>query len=84
MYREYLCKKYAAFFLYSLVKEMTDKPSNVTVATNIFFIVYVIGMTCFNECFLFYVITERHYNPKTELIKLVIVNFGKISFSNLF
>ena len=71
-------------FLYPLVKEMTDKPSNVTAATNLFFSVYVIGMTCFNECFLFYVITERHYNPKTELIKFVIVNFGKISFSNLF
>ena len=35
-------------------------------------------MTCFNECFLFYVITERHYNSKTKLIKFVIVNFGKI------
>ena len=71
-------------FLYSLVKEMTDKPSNVTAATNLFFSVYVIGMTCFNECFLFYVITERHYNPNTKLIKFVIVNFGKILFSSLF
>ena len=34
--------------------------------------------------FLFYVITERHYNFKTKLIKFVIENFGKISFSNLF
>ena len=67
-------------FFYSLVKEMTDKPSNVTAATNLFFSVYVIGMTCFNECFLFYGITERHYNPNTKLTKFVIVNFGKISF----
>ena len=83
MYREYLCKVYC-IFLYSLVIEMTDKPSNVTVATNLFFIVYVIGMTCFNECFLFYVITERHCNPNTKLIKFAIVNFGKILFSSLF
>ena len=56
---------------------MTNKSSNVTAATNLFFSVYVIGMTCFNERFLFYVITERHY-------KVLIVNFGKISLSSLF
>ena len=67
-------------FLNSLVKEMTNKPSNVTATANLFFSVYVIGMTCFNECFLFYVITERHYNPNTKLIKFVIVNFGKSLF----
>ena len=72
------------FFLYSFVKEMTDKPLNVTAGTNLFFSVYVIGMTCFNECFLFYAITERHYNPNPKLIKFVIVNFGKILFSSLF
>ena len=71
-------------FLYALVKEMTDKPLNVTAGTNLFFIVYVIGMTCFNECFLFYAITERHYNPNTKLIKFAIVNFGKILFSSFF
>ena len=60
---------------------MTDKPSNLqTAATNLSFSVYVIGMTCFNECFLFYVITERHCNPNTKLIKFVIVNFGKNLF----
>ena len=72
--------KYAAFFLYPLVKKMTDKTSNVTAATKLFFCVYVIGMTCINEFFLFYVITERHYNPNTKLIRSVIVNFGKILF----
>ena len=61
-------------------KKMTDKPSNVTAATNLFFSVYVIGMTCFNECFFFYMITERQYNPNTKLIRFVIVNFGKILF----
>ena len=60
---------------------MTDKTSNVTAATNLSFSVYVIGMTCFNECFLFYVITEKHYNPNTNL---VIENFGTILFSSLF
>ena len=71
-------------FLYSLVKEMTDKPSNLTAATSLFFSVCicVIGMTCF-KCFLFYMITETHYNSNTKLIKYVIINFGKISFSNL-
>ena len=65
---------------------MTDKPSNAKASTNLFFAVciYVIGMACFNECFLFYVITEGHYNPNTKLIKFVIVNFSKISFSNVY
>ena len=47
------------FLLYSPVKEMTDKPTNRTAVANLFFSVYIIGMTCFDECFLFYVITER-------------------------
>ena len=59
------------FFLYSLVKEMTDKPANGTAVANLFFSVYIIGMTCFDECFLFYVITERHNNPNTKLCKLL-------------
>ena len=71
-------------FLYSLVKEMTNKPLNVTATANLFFSVNVIGMTCFNECFLFYVITEVHYNSNIKLIKFVIVNLGKISCSSLF
>ena len=71
------------FFCF-LIKEITVKTSYITAAAILFFIVYVIGMTCFNECFLFYVITERHCNPNTKHIKFVIVNFGKISFSSLF
>ena len=70
-------------FLYLIVKEMTEKPSNVTAQQQQAFssvCLYLIGLTCFNECFLFYVITERHYNPNTKLIKFVIVNFGKSLF----
>ena len=44
---------------------MTDKPSNVTAATNLFSSVHGIGMTCFSEGF--YVISERHYNLKPNL-----------------
>ena len=45
-------------FLQSLC-ETTHKPSNVAAATNLFSSVYVIGITCFNECFSFFVINER-------------------------
>ena len=48
-------------FLYPLWKETTHKPSNVVAATNLFSSVYVIGITCFDECFSFCVITGRHY-----------------------
>ena len=37
--------------LYSLWKEMTHKPSNVAAATNLFSSEYVVGITCFDECF---------------------------------
>ena len=40
---------------------MTHKASHVAAATNLFSNVYVIGITCFNQYFLFYVITGRHY-----------------------
>ena len=42
-------------------KETTHKPSNVTAAKTLLSSVYVIGTTCFDECFLFYVTTGRHY-----------------------
>ena len=48
-------------FLTSLRKETTHKPSIVAAATILLSSVYVIGITCFDECFLFYVITGRHY-----------------------
>ena len=37
------------YYFDSLGKEMTDNPSNITAATKLFFSVFVIGMTCFND-----------------------------------
>ena len=48
-------------FSYFIWKETTHKPLKVAAAKTLFSSVYVIGTTCFNECFLFYVITGRHY-----------------------
>ena len=48
-------------FSYFVWKETTHKPLKVAAAKTLFSSVYVIGTTCFNECFLFYVITGRHY-----------------------
>ena len=42
-------------FCYSVWKITIHKPSNVAVAKNIFFSVYVICIACFDECFLFHV-----------------------------
>ena len=46
---------------YFALKETTHKPLKVAAAKTLFSSVYVIGTTCFDECFLFYVITGRHY-----------------------
>ena len=46
-------------------KKTVQKPSNEAAATNFFSSVYVIGITCSHECFLFYVITGRHYYYKS-------------------
>ena len=35
--------------IHVLGKETTDNPSNITAATKLFFSVYVIGMTCFDD-----------------------------------
>ena len=48
-------------FSYFIWKETTHKPLKVAAAKTLFSSVYVIGTTCFDECFLFYVITGRHY-----------------------
>ena len=48
-------------FSYFVWKETTHKPLQVPAAKTLFSSVYVIGTTCFDECFLFYVITGRHY-----------------------
>ena len=46
---------------YSVWKETCHKPLKVAAAKNSFPNVYIIDATCFGECFLFYVITGRHY-----------------------
>ena len=53
------------FFCIFFFVETNDNNPNVTTATNLFSSVYVVGMTCFDECFLLYVITERPYFLKS-------------------
>ena len=48
-------------FSYFVWKETTHKPLKVAAANSLFSSVYVIGTTCFDECFSFSVITKRHY-----------------------
>ena len=48
-------------FSYFIWKETTHKPLKVAAAKSLFSSVYIIGTTCFDECFSFYVITKRHY-----------------------
>ena len=48
-------------FSYFVWKETTHKPLKVAAAKSLFSSVYIIGTTCFGECFSFYVITKRHY-----------------------
>ena len=47
-------------FAYSLRKGKTHKPSKVAAAENFFSSVYVIDITCFDEYFIFHVITGQH------------------------
>ena len=55
-----LTKAYHSFS-YFVWKETIYKPLKVAAAKSLFFIVYVIGITCFDECLSFYVISGRHY-----------------------
>ena len=48
-------------FSYFVWKETTHKPLKVAAAKTLFSSAYVIGTTCFDECFLFHVITWRNY-----------------------
>ena len=51
-----------AFFKNQISEEKkTHKPVKMAAAKTFLFSVYVIGATCFDEYFLFYVITGRHY-----------------------
>ena len=46
---------------YSVWKETSHKPLKVAAAKKYFPNVYIIDTTFFDKCFLFYVITRRHY-----------------------
>ena len=48
-------------FSYFVWKETTHKALQVSAAKTLFSSVYVVGITCFDECFLFYVIIGKHY-----------------------
>ena len=48
-------------FSYFVSKETTHKPLKVAAAKSLLSSVYIIGTTCFDECFSFYVITKRYY-----------------------
>ena len=55
--------KYIVLLCFSLKrrKELIQKGSHVAAATNLFSSVNDIGIAFFDEYFLFYVITEKHY-----------------------
>ena len=57
---------------YSVWKETSQKPLKVAAATTFFSGVCIIVKTCFDECFLFHIITGRHY----FLYKFVTQRFG--------
>ena len=48
-------------YFYFIWKETTHKPSKVTAAKTHLLNVYVIGTACFDQVFLFVVITRRHF-----------------------
>ena len=56
---------YTRYFFW---KKTTHKLLKVEAAKTLFFSVHVIDMTCFNELFLFQVITGRHYFSSWSLI----------------
>ena len=63
-------------FSYFIWKETTHKPLKVAAAESLIFSVYIIGTTCFDECFSFYVITKRHYFL-TFLLKFIVTTFSE-------
>ena len=53
-------KGYHTFFQF-VSKERTHKPFKAAASKTFFSSVYIIGRTCFDECFLFHVRNGRHY-----------------------
>ena len=45
---------------FTVLKQTTHRTSKVAAEKNIFSSVNLIGATCFNKCFLFYLIIGRH------------------------
>ena len=56
-----LMQTYTTSFPYSVSKEASHKPLKVAATKKSFPSVCTIDTTCFDECFLFHVITGRHY-----------------------
>ena len=46
---------------YTIGKEKTHNPSKEEAAKKVFSSLHVTGTTCVDECFLFYMMTGRHY-----------------------
>ena len=67
-----LTKAYHSFS-YFVWKETIYKPLKVAAAKSLFSSVYVIGTTCFDECFLFYVIPGRHYFSWKFIVTLILL-----------
>ena len=68
MQRRLIQLKVYHMFFYFVGKETTHKPLKVVPAKTLFSSTYVI--TSFNECFLFYVITRRHYVSQKFIVTL--------------
>ena len=47
---------------YSVRKETTHKPLKIAAAENLLSVLFILGVTCFNEWFLSYVINGRHFS----------------------
>ena len=58
-------------FFYFVWKETNYKPLKLTAAKAFFFSLYAIGTTSFDKCFLFHVITGRHYILKKFIATLI-------------
>ena len=67
-----LTKAYHSFS-YFVWKETIYKLLKVAAAKSLFSIVYVIGTTCFDQCFWFYVIPGRHYFSWKFIVTLILL-----------
>ena len=59
MQKRFKQTKLCHVFSYFTWKGTTHEPLKVAAAENLFSSVYIIGTTCFNECFSFYVVSKR-------------------------